>query len=100
MLSRQKLRRLFHEEYGKQYELAQLLAEEDAYERLDEYHPGVLLRLRAAVSQGIDPDLFARRFKQEAGPHRENLAIDLRNAGRHIRREMASQEAIIEPGPD
>lgn len=79
-------------EWGPEYDSAQELAEENAYYRLDEYNPAILIRLTRAIEAGADPDRFARRFLLEAGPHRAEMAKDLANAGRHIQR-MSMDEA-------
>jgi len=80
------------EEYGEEYRVAEELAEENAYYRLDEYNPAMLMRLERAIEAGVDPDLFAKRFLIAAGQHRAEMARDLRNAGRYIQRMLLLDE--------
>ena len=82
------IRRKLRSEWGEEYNLARELAEENAYLRLDEHNPMILMRLSQAIEAGADPDIFAQRFLQEAGQHRREMAKDLGNAGRYIKRMM------------
>ena len=88
------IRRKLRSEWGEEYNLARELAEENAYLRLDEHNPMILMRLSQAIEAGADPDIFAQRFLQEAGQHRREMAKDLANAGRYIKRML---DTGIEP---